>query len=56
MTQQILDEFLRALGRGFGALDYGSLGGAALAKYGKRRGTSDVDVMVPEDISEAVKG
>lgn len=52
MTQPILHEFLQALHRGFGDLDYGVIGGAALVKYGNKRGTSDIDVMIPEDISE----
>jgi hypothetical protein len=54
MTKEIMDEFLQALDRGFGSLDYGVIGGAALAMYGIDRGTSDIDVMIPEDISEVV--
>lgn len=55
MTQKILDEYLQALHRGFGALEYGIIGGAALAKYGSKRGTSDIDVMIPNNISEVAE-
>jgi hypothetical protein len=55
MTHQILDEFLQVLGRGFGTLDYGVIGGAALATYSNRRRTSNIDVMIPDDISEVVE-
>ncbi len=50
MTEQILDEYLLALHRGFGPLYYGIMGGAALIQYGRDRRTSDVDVIVPEHI------
>lgn len=55
MTQRILDEYLQALHHGFGALDYGVIGGAALAKYGNKRGTSDIDVIIPDYISEVAE-
>lgn len=55
MTPEINAEFLRAVHSAFGALDYGIIGGAALTGYGSRRGTSDVDIMVPQQISEVVE-
>ena len=38
-----------------GALDYGVIGGSALAEYGSRRTTADLDLMVPERISDVVE-
>ncbi|ERF68169.1 hypothetical protein EPUS_05250 [Endocarpon pusillum Z07020] len=55
MTAETLDEYLQALHRGFGDLEYGIIGGAALLKYGSRRKTSDVDVIIPESISEVAE-
>jgi hypothetical protein len=55
MTQRILDEYLHALHRGFGKLDYGVIGGAALSKHGNLRPISDIDVVVPEHISEVAE-
>jgi hypothetical protein len=47
MTSRILDDFLRAVSRGFQGLSYGIIGGAALNKYGMSRATADIDVIVP---------
>jgi hypothetical protein len=55
MTPQIRAEFLDATRRAFGNLNYGVIGGTALAEYGNRRTTSDVDVMVPHDIIDVVE-
>jgi hypothetical protein len=55
MTEQILDDFLNALHRGFEGLEYGVIGGAALAKHGHQRETSDIDVIIPEDVSEVAE-
>lgn len=56
MTQQIRTEFLSATQRAFGNLEYGVIGGIALAEYGNRRATSDLDVMVPHNISNVAEG
>jgi predicted nucleotidyltransferase len=56
MTPAIRREFLAALHRAFGALDYGVIGGTALAEYGNQRATSDIDVIIPHRISEVVDG
>lgn len=48
-------EFLEALHKAFGALDYGIIGGTALAEFGNTRATSDIDVMVPQGIAEVVE-
>ncbi|KIM94595.1 hypothetical protein OIDMADRAFT_60374 [Oidiodendron maius Zn] len=55
MTQQIRTEFLNATQRAFGRLEYGVIGGTALAEYGNRRTTSDLDVIVPHDIIDVVE-
>ncbi len=55
MTPEIRAEFLRAVHRAFGGLEYGVIGGVAMAEYGNQRATSDVDIMVPNDISEVVE-
>jgi hypothetical protein len=55
MTPQIRAEFLTATQRAFGRLEYGIIGGTALAEYGNRRTTSDVDVMVPHNIIDVVE-
>jgi hypothetical protein len=55
MTQRILGEFLQAIHSAFKGKEYGVIGGAALAMYGNNRGTSDVDVMIPADLSEVVE-
>lgn len=55
LTAETLDEYLQALHRGFGDLKYGIIGGAALLKYGSRRKTSDIDVIIPESISEVAE-
>lgn len=52
MSPAIRQEFLTALHRAFGEYDYGVIGGTALAEYGSRRATSDIDVMIPSNISE----
>jgi len=54
MSAAIRAEVLRGTHNAIGALDYGILGGAALAQYGNPRDTNDVDIMVPYDISEVV--
>jgi hypothetical protein len=54
MSAAIRAEVLRGTHNATGALDYGILGGAAVAQYGNPRATSDVDIMVPYDISEVV--
>ena len=56
MTQQIRTEFLNATQGAFGNLEYGVIGGTALAEYGNRRTTSDLDVMVPHSIINVVEG
>lgn len=56
MTAEIRTEFLNATHRALGAMEYGIIGGGALAEYGSRRGTSDLDIMIPQDISEVVEG
>ncbi|KAI9844810.1 MAG: hypothetical protein M1837_005228 [Sclerophora amabilis] len=56
LTPAIRAEVLRATHHAFGDMPYGIIGGAALAEYGNRRGTSDLDVIVPHDVSEAVQG
>jgi hypothetical protein len=55
MAEKILNEFLVALHRGFEEMEYGVIGGAALIKHGRKRGTSDIDVIIPEDISEVAE-
>lgn len=55
MTEPIRREFLTALDRAFGALDYGVIGGTALAEYGNDRATSDIDVIIPDGISDVVE-
>jgi hypothetical protein len=55
MTQQIRTEFLNATQHAFGNLEYGVIGGTALAEYGNRRTTSDLDVMVPHNIIDVVE-
>ncbi|KAF1961308.1 hypothetical protein CC80DRAFT_589703 [Byssothecium circinans] len=55
MTPAIRAEFLEALHKALGALDYGIIGGTALAEFGNPRATSDIDVMVPRGISEVVE-
>jgi hypothetical protein len=55
MTPQIRAEFLDATQRAFGDLEYGVIGGTALAEYGNRRSTSDVHVIVPNDIVDVVE-
>lgn len=55
MTPQIRAEFLDAAARAFGRLEYGVIGGTALAQYGNRRTTSDLDVMVPHSIIDVVE-
>ena len=55
MTPQIRAEFLNATHRAFEGMDYGVIGGSALADYGNRRVTSDVDAMVPHAISNVVE-
>lgn len=46
MTPQIREEFLNAARNAFGNVPYGVIGGTAMAQYGNRRTTSDLDVMV----------
>jgi hypothetical protein len=55
MNPAIRREFLDALHRAMGALDYAVIGGSALAEYGHTRATADVDVMVPAAISEVAE-
>lgn len=52
MSPAIRAEVLTATHQAFGQLAYGIIGGVALAEYGQARGTNDVDVMIPRDISE----
>ncbi|KAI9834807.1 MAG: hypothetical protein M1819_002893 [Sarea resinae] len=56
MSPKVRAELLNATHRAFGDLDYCVIGGCALAEYGNQRGTSDLDVMVPHEISEVVTG
>ena len=55
MTVQIRTEFLAALDAAFGSIEYGVIGGAALSKYGHSRDTSDIDVIVPNDVGLVVE-
>jgi hypothetical protein len=55
MSEEILNEFLVALHRGFEKMEYGVIGGAALVKHGYERETSDIDVIIPEHISEVAE-
>ena len=56
MTSGNRIEFLTAIDAAFGSMEYGIIGGAAVAEYGIVRDTNDVDVIVPRDISEVVEG
>lgn len=55
MSLKIRTEVLNATQKAFGSLKYGVIGGTALAQYGNRRATSDVDVMVPEDVINVIE-
>lgn len=55
MTPAVRDEFLSSINRAFRALEYGVIGGTALAEYGNPRATSDIDVIIPEGISQVVE-
>jgi hypothetical protein len=55
MTQQIRTEFLNATQAAFGHLEYGVIGGTALAEYGNRRTTSGLDIMFPHNIINVVE-
>jgi hypothetical protein len=55
MSEQILDGFLEALHRGFQGLEYGVIGGAAIIKHGHQRQTSDIDVIIPEEVSKVAE-
>ena len=55
MTARIRTEFLAAVDAAFGNMEYGIIGGAALAEYGNTRGTPDVDVIIPQEISLVVE-
>lgn len=49
-------EVLAAIHAAFGDMGYGVIGGAAMAEFGSTRKTSDIDVVVPQDISDVVEG
>ncbi len=36
-------------------MDYGILGGAAMVEYGNARNTSDLDIVIPYEISSVVE-
>ncbi|TGO68777.1 hypothetical protein BOTNAR_0020g00510 [Botryotinia narcissicola] len=55
MSPKIRTEVLNATQKAFGSFKYGVIGGTALAQYGNRRTTSDVDVMVPEDVIDVIE-
>lgn len=55
MTAKIRAEFLTAIGAAFENMEYGIIGGAALAEYGNTRDTSDVDIVIPHEISLVVE-
>jgi hypothetical protein len=54
MRPDILREVLQGVHTAFGDMEYGVIGGAALAIYNKNCQTSDVDVMIPAHLSEVV--
>lgn len=55
MSAEMRAEFLTHLHKALGELNYGIIGGCALVEYGNRRGTSDIDLMVPSNVSEIVE-
>lgn len=55
MTREVLEEFSRALHRGFGVMKYGITGGAALAEYGLERNPSNIDVIVSSEVLDSAK-
>ena len=55
MTARTRKEFLAAIDAAFGNMDYGIIGGAALAEYGNSRKTPDVDLIVPQEISLVIE-
>ena len=55
LTAQIRTEFLTAVNAALGSMEYGIIGGAALAEYGSPRKTADVDIIVPEEVSSVVE-
>ena len=55
LTARIRTEFLAAVDVAFGNMEYGIIGGAALAEYGSPRATSDVDVIVSQEVSLVVE-
>jgi hypothetical protein len=56
MSSEILEEFIRETNQAFGSIEYGIIGGAALAVYGSTRATSDLDIIVPQSVAEVVEG
>ena len=54
MTPIILDEFLSVVARALRRNNYAIIGGAALAKYGNNRRTSNIDVVVPSQLVNTV--
>lgn len=53
MTPFILDEFLSVVVSALRRFEYAIIGGAALAKYGSKRRTSNIDVMVASQLVDA---
>lgn len=56
MTVGIRTEFLTAIDAAFGNMEYGIIGGAAMAEQGSSRDTNDIDVIVPYNVSQVVEG
>ena len=50
MTPRLRYEYMRELYNGLEGLEYAIIGGAAIVEYGRDRGTSDIDVIVPVGI------